>query len=354
MSRERVVAYENFRNQKKETMTKDSRRFIIIITDPSGFNVNSVVAEVAETLHLPPLTRSLVTGAGGQTEEFTEALSSYLASVPPHGYIMSGIPNDKAETQALINWAKKNGLEVHCMEWGAHGGSIVVGKELEGGAIIHRLEVQSDYSSVMREMFRKISSFAFEDPTLADDYYRFRDICKKLGIPHILVSGACSYIYWGRRSLKDLDILVPSEEALQRVAKEVSQSVEHLVSDFADTKYLNFSAGVEVVSDLAILFKEDGAQKRVEFSFKELESDSRRVRFLGEECTLMSPEALVLFKFSMGRFGMDAWGHHKDDYEDANGVLVSQTVNLSSLEARAEKLGAKERILLGEKILNLR
>ena len=179
------------------------------------------------------------------------------------------------------------------------------------------------------------------------------EICTRLSIPHILIAGACSYIYWGRRPLKDLDILVPTLNDLKAIGEGVGENVEHLVSAFADTQYLNFSEGVEVVSDLVVIYKENGKEKRTAFPFDELMTDARRVRFLGEECLIMSPETLIIFKFSLGRFGIDKWGHHKDDYEDAMGVIISQNIDFEKLKKRAEKLGVFDRVLLGGKILNI-
>lgn len=334
MSKERAEQYLAFREkiQKKEMM--DKRNLVIILNGATDDARAQLLLDASETLHLPTL----------QISSFNEPKSfeRFLQSMPPHGFVTADLKENTPEQELLVEWAGKQGMDLHSF------GLTKSVKDIEG-ANIHQLDI----NNLTRSFFEEVSPFVFEDPKLAEKYYQFKDICNKKNIPYIFVAGACSYIYWGRRPLKDLDILVPDQASLKIIGEEIGESVEHLVSAYADTHYLNFSEGVEVISDLKVLYKEQDKQRIVNFSFDELNKDKKEVRFMGENCHLMSPEMLVLFKFSLGRFGIDQWGHHKDDYEDANGVLISQNVNLASLRHRAARMSALPRIALGEQILNL-
>lgn len=334
MNEERADQYLSFREKIQGKENMDKRNLAIVLRGASENIRTQLLLDTAETLHLPPLYMSNF-GAADPFEKF-------LQSMPPHGFVIADLKENAPEQQVLVKWAANQGMSVHtfCLDGTAKG--------IEEGDN-HQLE----QNNLTRSFFQEVSPFVFEDPKLAEKFFQFKDICEKKRIPYIFVAGACSYIYWGRRPLKDLDILVPNQENLRQIGEEIGQTVEHLISAYADTHYLNFSEGVEVISDLKVLYKEGGKQNVIDFSFEELDRDKREVRFMGESCHLMSPEMLVLFKFGLGRFGIDQWGHHKDDYEDANGVLISQNVNLESLRQRAERMGALPRIALGEQILDL-
>lgn len=328
----REEEYRAFREGLQPRELMENRSFIITLEVPQNFNKTPLLQDLSETLHLPILSRQML-GLNESTPEqnVIQSLRNYLSSQPPHGWVIDNLFNTKGEKKVVKDWSKENNLTIHSID----------------------ANLDKNRESITRGVFIELSKFCFEDRNLAAKYYEFRDICKRLSIPHVFIAGVCSYIYWGRRPLKDLDILVPTLDDLKTIGEEVGEKVEHLVSSYADTQYLNFSEGVEIVSDLVVIFKENGEEKRIVFPFEELMKDAMRVRFLGEECHVMSPEMLIIFKFSLGRFGIDKWGHHKDDYEDARGVIISQNIDFVKLEERARKLGAYDRVVLGGKILNI-
>ncbi len=345
---QKAQEYQEFRRPRGEYTYMDKRNRIIALLGGDAPLIANMAVDVSETLHLPTLSSRDV----GSTAE----LKSRLEDAPPHGYVLDSIPGNVDDLEVVEGWSKEHGMVVHLYSVDGQlddNQKAVVEEARKRGLDVNNLS-GSSLDDKSKDLFRKISPFCFEDPNLAEKYYQFQGVCQKLGIPHMLISGACSYIYWGRRPLKDLDILVSSKEMLDAIGKEIGVGTEHLVSSFADTNYLNFSEGVEAVSDLAVLYKDDESQHRVEFAFDDLMSDAKSVRFMGTSNTLMSPEMLVLFKFALGRFGIDKWNHHKDDYEDARGVMISQSIDLNSLEERARKIGALDRVLLGEKILSLK
>ncbi len=299
----------------------DKRNIIIVFPKSRKIQSIGLPNDAAETLHLPLVNIQML-------KDSNLTLKEYLRMNPPHGYVLDGIVQSARDKKSLQDWSNEAGMTV-CY----YNPEKVPSRDLT------------------RDFFRTISPLCFEDPALADDYYRFVDLCRTVGVEHMLVSGACSYIYWGRRSLKDLDVIVPSLEDLKELSTKTNLPIQPLKSSFAFTNYFEFSSSVEVVSDLEVLYEDDEGQQGIRFSYQEMLQDSRIVRFMGEDVRLMSPEMLVIFKFSMGRLGIDQWGKHKDDYEDARGVIVSQNINSDSLESRAKKIGALDRVLLGKKIL---
>lgn len=363
----------------------------------------------------PELSADRSQGGLISDDAFIPSLVNYLKEMPPHGYIFDGIPRTKEQARALVEWSSKEGIPLHVFNLKMSEKEVIDRTsrrlvcptcnesyharvkppenagicDLDGARLIQRRDDGKDIvrkrlriyegerdkvlkafggtatkvwdidgngtvPEVSREFFRILSPISFENPTLARDYFHFRDTCKVLRVPFILISGACSYIYWGRRALKDIDILVPARNSLNKLAKKVNLPIEEIRSSYAKSRYLNFSSGVEVVTDLSVVYKnEDGGKGEVPFTFEELKRDARQVRFMGEKCKIMSPESLVLFKFCLGRLGIDDYGHHKDDYEDARGVLISQNIDLESLRRRAERLGALKRVVLAEQILGL-
>ena len=368
----------------------------------------------AKSVHISE-THTLSDGSLISDDIFIPSLMKHLTETPPHGYVFDGIPRTPNQARQIIKWGRVAGVSLFvvnlemqdaevldrtnkrliCPECNESYHQRVKPPEKEGicdqdgtkltkrndddhGVVSKRLNVYEkerdeilkvfskekiDVSNIdgngtvqetSRKFFKMLSPHCFENPTLAQDYFQFRSVCQESNIPFILISGACSYIYWGRRALKDIDVLVPSLPDLEKIAKRAKLAVEHVESSYADSQYLNFSTGVEPVADLSIIYKDNKGQKKfVPFTFDELATDSKTVRFMGEKCTIMSPEALVLFKFCLGRFGIDDYGHHKDDYEDARGVLISQNIDWSHLRKRAKRLGMLERVDLAEKILDL-
>lgn len=370
----------------------------------------------ANNISISPESAAQSLGGLIPDDVFIPSLISYLKEIPPHGYIFDGIPRTREQAKALVEWSERNGISLHVINLKMsekealdrtsnrqvcptcnesyhprvkptesigvcdHDQTALVRRRDDGKKVVReRLRIYekecSDIlkalrgtttkvwdvdgnrtiSEVSRNFFQIFSRIGFEYPTLAQDYFQFRDLCQELGIPHILVSGVCSYIYWGRRALKDIDVLVPSLDALKKLAEKVSLPIEKIRSSYANSQYLNFSSGVEVVTDLSVVFKRDSEEKReIPFTFRELDRDAKLVRFMGEKCKIMSPESLVLFKFCLGRFGIDDYGQHKDDYEDARGVLISQNIDFGSLRRRAKRLDALERVVLAEQILGLK
>lgn len=349
-----VEEYRQFRDSldKKEM---DKRNLLVALLAPPSFNKTALVTDITETLHLPPLNRALVSAVN--VSDWANQLEKRLNELPPHGYVLCDLPQSSEEATVVAEWVNRVGLNLQIVDLQDRKQDVkdkhLVDFLKNRGAVVHQLDATVSDNQIARNFFTSISPYCFEDKQLAEKYYEFRDICQELKIPHILISGACSYIYWGRRPLKDLDILVPGKENLQRIGDRIGQKAEHLVSSYADTNYLNVSEGVEVVSDLWVLSSSGEDQKRIPFAFDDLASDAQEIRFLGEKCTIMSPETLILFKFALGRFGIDQWGHHKDDYEDARGVLISQSVDLAKLRERAKQINALDRVVLGEKILGL-
>lgn len=336
---DQTQSYRDFAKAKEELVpaVMDKRNVVISVSRFAHPKRSQLLQGIAETLHLPLINSAML----------DNGLKPLLYDNPPHGYVFDELPTSTEELAVVEGWLAEVGMTMHTVDVSGSKRLTVPSKVK---TIQHVLDTKNA-ESLERQFFRAISPHCFEDPNLADDYYRFVDICLKLNVPHILIAGACSYIYWGRRPLKDIDVLVPSHDDLKKISTEADKPIEHIISPYADTQFLNFSSGVEPVSDLVVTYDSQGTQQRVPFTFDELMSDARTVRFMGESCTLMSPEMLVLFKFSLGRFGIDQWKHHKDDYEDARGVLVSQTVDWNSLEKRARRLGAFERVALGRKIL---
>lgn len=335
---QQALSYRNFRISESQNKIMDKRNLAIILDCPPKYR-DVLLSDLTETLHLPPIVPDII---------------SQNTQLLPHGYIFSGYPKEKVDVDRVQKWSKESKINLHvvkvidCSKFESSGDLLK-----DADCIKHEIEMNEGVDEVSKNIFRKLSPYCFEDPNLADDYYKFRDTCEKLNTDHILISGACSYIYWGRRPLKDIDVLVPNLEQLKNLGFTVNQPVDHLVSSFADTQYLNFASSLEPVCDLAVFSDIDENKVRINFDWSDINEDSKEVRFLGVKCKLMSPEMLVLFKFCLGRFGIDKWGKHKDDYEDARGVIISQSIDWNKVEQLAIKLGALDQVKKGKKILDL-
>ena len=343
---------------------------------------------------------------------FNESLERRLALEPSTGHIFDGIPRTKSQAKVIAEWSKKSGFPLHvidlnmedtevtertlnrevcssCHESYHHkvkpalnsGVCDIDGSNLvrrmddndsaiknrldqfrnerdilletlkENGATIHTFDANGKLGETSRTVFKELSPLAFEDPELATKYFEFRDLCEQEKIDFMLVSGACSYIYRGRRPLKDLDIIVPSSDDLAKISGKTGIPTEKVESSYASSQYLNFSSGVELVSDLSVLYSENGEAQKVPFDFEDLNQDSRVVRFFGESCKIMSPEWLIVFKACLGRAGTDDFGHNKNDYQDAFDVTISQPVDFNRISDIAKRIGAEARVNSGLEIV---
>ena len=263
----------------------------------------------------------------------------------------SGNPQILTES---INTMSRQGLPIHvfksCQEAIQPRG---ISKPEESIFFEHTLEVNNSLDQITRSFFLQISPYIFKKGKLVDRYYYFFDLCQKLDIENILVTGACIYYYQGRRQLEDIDTVVSNLRDLEKISSATGKPLESTSSKVGIMKYVNLGE-VDILSDLRLAYKEDDNKSiYADFNFTELKSDAQRVNLFGLPALITSPEMTVLMKMYLGRYGVDEWGLPKDDYEDTRGVIISQNVDLASLEKRAKKLGALDRVILGEKILGL-
>ncbi len=343
---------------------------------------------------------------------FISSLQKRLSSEPPTGHIFDGIPRTANQVQILAEWSIGHGFPLHiidldlsreevlnrtlnrelcskCRESYHHkvkppknpgrcdvdGNSLirrsddninVVNRRLDLfhqerndiltafgnlGLKVHSIDANGPIKATARKIFQELSPLSFEDPQLSQKYFEMKDFCEASHINFMLISGACGYIYRGRRPLKDLDILVPSLTDLETIARNVDGKIELIKSSYAISRYLNYSSGVELVTDLSIRYIEEGQVKEIKFAFADLDKDSKIVRFMGENCKIMSPEWLIVLKLCMGRSGKDDYGHNKNDYADAYDVTVSQPIDYERIKAMARQIGAEKRVEEGLTIL---
>lgn len=280
-------------------------------------------------------------------------LREFLDDTAYSGFIFDGIENQD-NGQTVLDWARKRGLPIYVFKIGRlnsqNKGLLQI---LQGytKTKVTALKSTLSFSEMIRQFFTILSPYVFQDPKLASQFYYFKDLCKRLNIPFIIISGACTYIYGGKRSLKDVDVCVASKEDLKTIAKAVKKEVSPVESSCARTYYLNLKE-IDVNAEIEVLFNEK--QKSGRFDFAEIQQDAREVTFLGEKCLVMSPEMLILFKLALGRLGTDDFSDYKDDYEDARGVFISQPIKQESLHRRAEKMGLLDRIKEGERTLGIK
>ena len=343
---------------------------------------------------------------------FNESLGHRLEQEPPTGHIFDGVPRTPSQAKIVAEWSKKQGFPIHVINLEISEEEVVdrtQNREIcpacaesyhfkikpsinpgrcntDNAALIKRqddnneiikkrlaifnqekaavLEVLQSYgfqihnidsNGVIRNTNRKIleelSPLSFDDPQLTTKYFQLKDFCESQGIDFMFISGACGYIYRGRSPLKDLDVYVPTKDGMEIVAKSIGVPTESLESSYAISQYLNYSSGVELVTDLSIKYTEDGQSKVINFPYQRLDQDARIVRFFGENVKIMSPEWLIILKLCMGRSGQDDFGHNKNDYADAYDVTVSQPVDYDLVMSIAKEVGAEKRVVSGLEIL---
>ena len=323
--------------------------FVLIGSSPS---IRSSLAFLAqETLHLSIVTPSIINDYG-QSVSSDSALQLFLNETSPQGFIFNNIPQTPEEARLLVKWSEKTGFELKVFSLiKEYPSSSEVFKILKTYTKIYTLETNNNFKELSRDFFQIISKFCFQDSKLAEKYFSFKDLCQRLKIPFIIISGACSYFYDGKRSLKDIDVVVPSRQDLRKLSRKTGVSIIESSSSCAKMYYLNLKE-IDVNAEVKVFWDQSG--KQVSFDFYDLLKDAKQIKFLGEECLVMSPEDLIIFKFALGRFGIDDFNDYKDDYEDIRGVIISQPVNWETLKKKAEKIGAWERVVFGKKLLGIK
>lgn len=321
--------------------------FILLSSSPS--TASSLSLSAHKTLQLDVVGLQTL-NMYYSSESIDSALELFLDSSPSQGLIFNNLPNTSGQAKLLVGWSKRTGikLKVFNLEEGPPKSEAL--KVLEQHAQIYNLNAKNS-QELSRDFFKNISQFCFQDPGLAEQYFFFKDLCQKLNFPYMIVSGACSYLYGGKRSLKDIDVIVPSHHDLEKLSQETGTSIIESSSSCAKMYYLNLKE-IDVNSEVTVFWEQ--SEKKVSFDFNTLFQKSRKIQFLGEDCFLMSPEDLVIFKFSLGRFGIDDFSDYKDDYEDVRGILISQPINWQYIEEMAKKIGAWERVVLGKQLLGVK
>jgi len=286
-----------------------------------------IAKDIKETLHLDLLST-------------TKDLNSFIKTNPLRGYIFENPSLDKINLEKVTDWSRKYSFEVVFF--------ILADKIKQKSGNTYYFDSQLPFKQLSEEIFNKISELCFQEPGLAKKYFYFRNISQKLSIPHIIVSGACSYLYYGKRSLKDIDLIIPSKSDLGKLSKITDIPVIKSDSSCASMYYMNLKE-VDVNSEVEVFWE----NCRVKFDFNELIKDAKSIPFLGVSCLVMSPEDLIIFKFCLARFGIDDFNDYKDDFEDVRGVIISQPINWEKLHKKAIKMGALERVKAGERLLGL-
>lgn len=207
-----------------------------------------------------------------------------------------------------------------------------------------------DVDQMVRQFFLRFTPDCLPRKTIAENYYRFYDLCRETDISLLIIAGACTYYYWGVHPLYDIDVVVPSIKEMEILAQKTEGQINrNSASKIGVMNYLNLG-DVDVLSDINLISDKGEIEKQRLFSFAELFEDSWQVDFLGVKSRMTSPEMTVLMKFFLGRFGMDNWGVPKDDYEDGWGTFLKQGINRHSLRVRAHKMGILEEVDLAEQI----
>lgn len=283
-----------------------------------------------------------------------QSLKTFFDSNTPQGWIFSGIPSSN-QALDLIAWSKESGFNLKVFNF--ENDSIETNKKFndysKNKIPIFNFDTATHFDQLSSSVFIKISELCFEEPGLVEKYFYFREIVNRLKIRHLIISGACSYIYYGKRSLKDIDVLVPSKEDLEKISNAAGGAVIKSDGSKASMYYLNLRE-IDVNSEVVVRWQEGRKQKEVPFNFNNLYKDSKSINFLGINCPVASPEDTVLFKLCLGRLGIDDFNDYKDDYEDVRGLVISQPINWNILHRKAQDLNVLERVFKGEKILKIR
>lgn len=200
-----------------------------------------------------------------------------------------------------------------------------------------------------REAFIALSQQFLKRGSLAETFFKFHDVCRDLGVDYAAVAGACTYYYWGGWPIYDIDVVVPSAEQLQKLANVYKVDIQETESGIGRMKYLNLG-DVDALTDLELKYTDRIGTHRKEFSYRELAGDVVTGNLFGEDFRMAAPVETVLLKLYLGRFGVDAWGIAKDDYEDGLGVLQDQQITFELIEREAVKMGIIGRVEIGKKI----
>lgn len=316
----------------------------IIILDWQPFRSSTISLSIKYTLHLDLIDLNRV-----------RDLADLLKHSPPQGYIFEGLPTfNQAET--IIKWSRQSKFNLYIFDLNTKTDTSnkknILGRFLKSHCQIFTFDSNKDLIELSQDVFCQISRLCFQEPGLAEKYFYFREVAQKLHIPHIIISGACSYIYYGKRSLKDIDVVVPKKTDLEKLSKIVNMPVIKSSSSCANMYYLNLKE-VDVNSEIEIFWQEGGKNKVVNIDFNTLLKDARKISFLGADCLVASPEDTIIFKFCLGRLGIDDFNDFKDDFEDVRGLIISQPINWSLVHKKAQKMGALERIKRGKQLFGI-
>lgn len=315
-----LTEYTEFRGANKTIKPLSIPDRVVVLEGYPADIEHRLLAGITETYKLPDLMKAAPNG---------------LASIN-HGVVVGREGIEQYGKDVLNGWRLDSQLQLKVSRF--------------GGEYSTQLEI-------VRSFFREATPWFFKKGKLADTFYRFSDACETLDVNHVLVAGACTYYYWGGWPLWDIDTVMNSIQALNKLARLNHKQVDCTESDIGKMKYVDFGE-VDALADLTLSYREDSKKVDTDFSYQELTADARCIRLFGQECQITSAEMTVLMKLYLGRFGLDKWNVPKDDYEDGLGVLVSQDVSLDAIIKRAQRLGIVERIETGieiaEKVFRLK
>lgn len=322
----------------------ESAHIGIVILGSQSFESSIISLSIKHTLHLDLIDLNRV-----------RDLADLFKHSPPQGYIFKGLPTfDQAET--IIKWSRQSKFDLYIFDLNTKTDTSNKKNILSGFSKSHcqifTFNGNKNLIELSQDVFCQISRLCFQEPGLAEKYFYFREVSHKLHIPHIIISGACSYIYYGKRSLKDIDVVVPKKTDLEKLSRIVNIPVIKSSSFCANMSYLNLKE-VDVNSEIEIFWQEGGKNKVVNIDFNALLRDARKISFLGVDCLVASPEDTIIFKFCLGRLGIDDFNDFKDDFEDVRGLIISQPINWPLVYEKAKKMGALARIKRGKKLLGI-
>lgn len=316
-----------------------------------GDSLSPLADDIHETLHLDILDPTF-----NNNKNSRRNISSMLKLNPKRGFIFdNSITSNNLDE--LINWHKTNNIELVFFaikelketDEKTEINSLLANCISTHGFKVHILDPQERFDILSRKAFEVISEKCFQEPGLAKQYFLFKDSTAELGVPFLIVSGACSYLYYGKRSLKDIDVIVPSKDSLEQIGSKFKSQVSWSEGSKAQMYYLNLKE-IDVNAEVEILDED----KIIKFNWDFLNKNSTEVSFLGEQVNIMSPELLIIFKFSIARFGIDDFNDYKDDYEDVRGVFISQSIDFRKLESLAKEVSATEKLEYGLKLLGIK
>lgn len=335
--------YQEFRKDKKYSQRTWTPPLNIVLFGEEVVT-STLARECAETFRFPQIDGKLL-----EAENYLARVGEQAVQALPGGVVVWGDLQGKEVSKETVDVLSRQGLPVHVFN---------IDSEKRGGEVgqldflsNHHINVKGSLEEITRDFFLQLSPLVFKKNNLVEKYYYFHDLCQGLGSKSVLVTGACTYYYQGRRPLEDIDTVVSGVGDLEKISASTGRPLESTTSKVGMMNYVNLGE-VDVLSDLRLAYKNaEGNSVYTNFPFEELAKGARKVRLFGLPVMLTSPEVTVLMKIYLGRYGVDDWGLPKDDYEDARGVVESQKVDFPSLKQRARELGMLERFALGERIL---